>query len=86
MSVSQKVLNAAINGPEIKEKNIPELGGKKKHKFNIKPVTISRSLNGELMIFGQISHHLRWRKDDQHWFALKKNGNSITPSDPINDC
>ncbi|MEO0571708.1 MAG: hypothetical protein AAF039_08385 [Bacteroidota bacterium] len=82
MSVSQKVLNAAINGPEIKKKKIPELGGTKKHEFNVKPVTLSRSTNGELMVYGQISHHLRFRSDDQHWFAFKKNGNAITPSDP----
>ena len=82
MGVSEKVLNAAINGPEAKSTKISELGGGKKHKFNVKPVTISRNKNGDLFVFGQISHDLRFRTDDQHWFAFKKKGGTIAPSDP----
>lgn len=83
MGVSQKVLNAAINGPQVNEVKICEINGSKEHEFNVKPVSISVLSNGDMLIFGQISHCLKLRVDDQHWFGFKKRGSVITPSDPF---
>ena len=81
MSVSEKVMKAAISGPEAKKVKIKELGGSKSHEFNVKPASMSVNCKGELMVFGQISHHLSFRDDDQCWFGFKKVENKIFPSD-----
>jgi len=82
MGVPEKAMKAAMNGPEAKKVKISELGSSKNHEFNVKPVSLTVTCNGELIVFGQISHHLRFRTDDQHWFGFKKVGNSITPNEP----
>ncbi len=82
MSVSQKVIKAAISGPEAKKVKIKELGSSKEHEFNVKPLTLTVNCDGELIVFGQISHHLRFRDDDQCWFGFKKVKNKISPAKP----
>ncbi len=82
MGVSEKVIKAAISGPEAKKVKIKELGGSKNHEFNVKPVSLSINGGGEFVVYGQISHHLSFRKDDQHWFGFKKKGNTVIPDDP----
>ncbi len=82
MGVSEKVIKAATKGPEAKKVKIKELGGSKNHEFNVKPVSLTITCKGELIVFGQISHHLRFRTDDQCWFGFKKKGNTISPNSP----
>lgn len=60
------VARAAINGPEIKKLKV--VG----HEFNIKKADVSRMPNGDRKIIGQISHHLRMRKDDQIYYTIIK--------------
>ena len=71
----ERILNAALNGPEVKLVNI------KGHEFNVKPISY-RIHNDEVTIFGQLSHCLRFRTDDQVWYSFKKKGNKIIPADP----
>jgi hypothetical protein len=73
MSVSQQVLNAAIFGPEIKE---VEISG---HEFNVKPVSI-RIYRDELSVFGQLSHHLTGREDDQLFYSFRKKAGVVSPN------
>lgn len=82
MGVSEKVIKAAASGPEAKKIKIRELGKSKSHEFNVKPVSMTVTSGGELIVYGQISHCLRFRKNDEHWFGFKKVGNVVTPSDP----
>lgn len=72
----KKELAAALKGPELKEVKING------HEFNIKPVSY-RIHEDEIIVFGQLSHSLRFRTDDQIWYAFKKKGNVVTPSDPV---
>lgn len=74
MSVPQRAINAALNGPEAKKVRIYG------HEFNVKPLSISVNVNGETIAFGQISHHLAGRTDDQHWFGFMKTANGTVPN------
>jgi len=79
----EKAIKAAIDGPETKKIKIRESStSSKSHEFNVKPVSISVDHEGEFNVFGQISHCLRGRKDDQHWYGFKKKGNTLVPEDP----
>lgn len=77
MAISKKVLNAALNGPQ-QLKGV-EING---HEFNVKPVSY-RTVGDEITVFGQISHCLKFRKDDQVWFTFRKNGKKVEPNDSI---
>lgn len=61
-SVNQKnfemAMRAALKGPEKKKLRLG------KHEFNIKPVHVEKKGN-QLFVKGQISHHLKFRDDDQ---------------------
>lgn len=81
MSVSRQVIKAALYGPEAKKVDIREPNSSRSHEFNVKPVSLRLHRN-EITVFGQISHHLSHRKDDQHWFSFKKIGNRIQPDNP----
>ncbi len=80
MSISSKSIQAAIKGPAVKKVKIMELGGSKEHEFNVMPISIKHNCDGELIVYGQISHHLSNRIDDQYWFGFKKKGGLITPT------
>ncbi len=64
----EKALRAIFDGPQKKKVKI------KKHKFNFKPIQIQRS-GGRLLVNGnkghQISHHLKWRPDDQVFYEFE---------------
>lgn len=79
MSVSMKAIRAALSGPEVKKIKINEPNSSKNHEFNIKPVSY-RVFNGETTVYGQLSHHLTLRDDDQLWYTFKKNGRTTTPT------
>lgn len=79
MSISINTIRAALRGPELKKVKINEPNSSKTHEFNIKPVSY-RIFNNEVTVYGQLSHHLTFRTDDQIWFAFKKNGKTLTPS------
>ena len=81
MSVSEKILSAALKGPKVKKIKIDQPNSSDSHEFNIKPISYRINKN-ELTIFGQLSHCLRFSVDDQVWFTFKKNGNKIIPADP----
>ena len=66
----EKAVNAALNGPEIKKHKVYD------HKFNIKQIEITR-LDGKIIINGHISHHLRFRRDDQVYFTIIKSEDKI---------
>lgn len=79
MSVPMNAIRAALAGPGVEKIKISEPNSSETHEFNIKPVSY-RVLNGETTVYGQLSHHLTFRKDDQIWFAFKKNGRTTTPT------
>lgn len=64
----EKALKAIFKGPEIKKLKI------EKHEFNFKPIEIIRK-NGRIFVNGndghQISHHLRFRPDDQVFYEFE---------------
>ena len=70
----KKCMSAVVKGPQ---KNDLKIHG---HGFNCKPWKISKS-NGTWSVKGQISHQLRWRKDDQvnYSFKIGKNGKIVPP-------
>ncbi len=55
------------------------------HHFNIKPVKITRDGMGYI-VKGRLSHHLKWRKDDQYDYTVKVNyrGEIIEMDEKIN--
>ena len=72
----EKALRAALDGPEVK---LEKVNG---HEFNFKPV--SYRVNGnEITVFGQVSHCLAFRADDQVWYTFRKTGNNVLPRDPV---
>jgi hypothetical protein len=66
---------AAVCGPEIKKHQING------HRFNIKPATINRWEGRTTFVGGQISHHLRWRFDDQVYYTIPYSDEGM-PSEP----
>jgi hypothetical protein len=44
------------------------------HEFNIKPVTVIRRPGERYLVRGQLSHHLRLRKDDQYHYEIVIDG------------
>lgn len=64
-------MRAALYGPEVKKLKVYG------HKFNVKPVTIQRDRTG-IIVNGQISHHLRFRPDDQVYYIISKSGNRVS--------
>ncbi len=63
-------VNAALHGPEVKKLSV--FG----HKFNVKPAYVTRN-GAKVTAAGQISHHLRWRPDDQVYYNIDKEGGVI---------
>jgi len=66
----QAAVNAALHGPEIKKVKV--FG----HHFNVKPAEITRT-GTKVTAAGQISHHLRWRRDDQVYYYIEKEGGTV---------
>ena len=66
----ERAKNAAIYGPE--QKKLKVFG----HEFNIKKATISRFGNN-YTVSGQISHCLKWRRDDQVYYTISIQNNKI---------
>jgi hypothetical protein len=66
----ETAMKAALEGPEKKKLKI--FG----HEFNIKPVEIMRN-KGEITVVGQMSHHLKWRRDDQVYYRITKKGDTV---------
>ncbi|MEP6951886.1 MAG: hypothetical protein ABI863_21535 [Ginsengibacter sp.] len=71
----KSTIKAALQGPELKKANING------HEFNIKPVSY-RIYKGEITVFGQLSHCLSLRVDDQVWYTFRKKGAIINPTKP----
>ncbi|GJD21080.1 hypothetical protein RIVM261_060360 [Rivularia sp. IAM M-261] len=63
-------MKAALCGPERKKLKIFD------HEFNVKPAEITREGN-KIIIIGQISHHLSLRPDDQVYYRITKEGNTV---------
>ena len=63
-------IKAAIDGPQKKKLKVFD------HHFNIKPVEIKRD-GDRITVNGHISHHLRWRRDDQVYYRIIKDGNKV---------
>lgn len=61
----EQALQAALHGPEKKKLKI--FG----HHFNVKKVERFRQ-GSQTLIYGQLSHHLRWRPDDQLYYRIVK--------------
>lgn len=70
-----KMVNAALNGPEIKKVKYVN------HEFNVKKAKITDRVTGITKIEGQISHHLSYRADDQFYYTIEKQGGKITKFD-----
>jgi hypothetical protein len=56
-------IHAALYGPEKKKLKVYD------HEFNVKPIERSRRGSG-MTIMGHISHHLRFRPDDQVYYTV----------------
>ncbi|MGH0883225.1 methyltransferase [Bacillus cereus] len=68
MNNLDKAVQAALLGPEIKKLKVFD------HEFNVKPAYISKKEN-QIVVNGQISHHLSYRLDDQVYYRfVKENG------------
>jgi hypothetical protein len=63
-------MTAALKGPEKKKLKVYD------HHFNVKPVEIKRE-GSKIIVSGHISHHLRWRRDDQVYYQIVKKGNKV---------
>ncbi len=59
----EKAIHAALTGPEMKKLNV--MG----HEFNVKPASITKKDN-ITNVFGQLSHHLSYRPDDQLFYRI----------------
>ncbi len=66
----EDAMNAALTGPEKKKLKVFD------HEFNVKPVEVKRT-ETEIIVNGHISHHLRFRPDDQVYYHIVKKGNTI---------
>jgi len=64
-------MEAGLYGPE--KKKIGIYG----HEFNVKPMRCSVVDKGTISCQGQISHHLSYRPDDQVYYTIEKEGNTI---------
>lgn len=69
-----KAVKAAIDGPAIKKEKVYD------HEFNIKKAEKTTE-GSRLIVTGHISHHLRWRPDDQVYYTIVKEGNKIISID-----
>ncbi|AMR06112.1 methyltransferase [Bacillus thuringiensis serovar pingluonsis] len=68
----ETAVQAALNGPEVKKIKIFE------HEFNVKEIeVVDRGAAGK-EVFGQISHHLSFRPDDQLYYKFTKKNDQIT--------
>lgn len=68
MNNLDKAVQAALLGPEIKKLKVFD------HEFNVKPAYISK-MDNQIVVNGQISHHLSFRLDDQVYYRfVKENG------------
>lgn len=66
----ERAMKAVFKGPEAKQLEVMD------HEFNVKPASISR--NGKRRTAnGQISHHLSFRKDDQVYYTIVKEGDVV---------
>jgi hypothetical protein len=63
----EKAMHAALEGPEVKKIKI------EKHEYNVKPIKVTKN-GSQLSAKGQISHHLRFRDDDQVHYSF-----TVTP-------
>ncbi len=66
----EDAMKAALKGPEKKKLKVFD------HHFNVKPVEIKRD-GARIIVNGQISHHLRWRRDDQVYYRIIKEGDKV---------
>lgn len=74
MAGLNEAIQAALVGPERRDIDI------RGHGFNVKPVD-RQMVNQVFHIWGQISHKLRWRPDDQIYFHIVKTGDIVTSVD-----
>lgn len=66
----EDAMKASFRGPEKKNLRIYD------HGFNVKKVEIKRE-GAKITINGHISHHLRWRRDDQVYYQIVKKGDKV---------
>jgi hypothetical protein len=74
MAGLNEAIQAALEGPERKDIKINT------HNFNVKPVTRDEH-DGELHVWGQISHKLTVRPDDQIFYHIVKKDGAILTTD-----
>jgi hypothetical protein len=67
----EEAVNAALYGPEKKKHKVYD------HEFNVKPIEVQRE-GDALYVNGQISHCLRWRRDDQVYYRFTKQSDTVT--------
>ena len=74
------VYKAVVRGKQTKK--VKASGG---HEFNIKAVKVTRTSLG-YVVKGQLSHHLRWRSDDQYYYTIQidRNGTIIDLNEKVN--
>ncbi|AFU17547.1 methyltransferase [Bacillus toyonensis] len=68
----ETAVQAALNGPEVKKIKVFE------HEFNVKEIeVVDRGAAGK-DVYGQISHHLSFRPDDQLYYKFTKKDGEVT--------
>ncbi|EEM80243.1 hypothetical protein [Bacillus thuringiensis] len=68
----ETAVQAALNGPEVKKIKVFE------HEFNVKEIeVVDRGAAGK-EVYGQISHHLSFRPDDQLYYKFTKKDGEVT--------
>ncbi|AOH54593.1 methyltransferase [Peribacillus muralis] len=68
----ETAIHAALNGPEVKKIKVFE------HEFNVKEIeVVDRGITGK-DVYGQISHHLSLRPDDQFYYKFTKKDGEVT--------
>ncbi|MGE7186406.1 methyltransferase [Peribacillus sp. NPDC006672] len=68
----ETAIHAALYGPEVKKIKVFE------HEFNVKEIdVVDRGIAGK-DVYGQISHHLSLRPDDQLYYKFTKKDGEVT--------
>ncbi|MFI8496049.1 MULTISPECIES: methyltransferase [Peribacillus] len=68
----ETAISAALYGPEVKKIKVFE------HEFNVKEIeVVDRGTEGK-DVYGQISHHLSLRPDDQFYYKFTKKDGKVT--------
>ena len=78
-------LETAVYKAVVQKKQTKKVKASGGHEFNIKPIKVTPTHRG-YSVSGQLSHHLRWRTDDQYYFTIQidRNGTILDLKEKVN--